>query len=241
MTAPLFASLGIVHPDHVAVTTSSLDAALADYLALPGARLMRGPGNNDVQRVRYAFVRLAEGMVIEILEPLAESPIRTHVQRGGGTYHLCHAVLDIVHAAKQARIAGAREVVPPTPDPAFDGRRVAFFHHPLHGLFELVELALAVAAERPPAATPSPSVAASRSGVPSADISERLRRVFRQVFSDLPDAEIESATFGQTRGWDSLTHLQLVGQLEIDFGVTVPADAIGSLTSFARMLEFVGR
>lgn len=244
--ASFFSSLAIAYVDHLAVTTPTLELALDDYLSLPGTRLLRGPGINEAQRVRYAFVRLAEGTTVEILAPLADSPIAAHLQRGGGAYHFCFAVDDLAESTRQALAHGARPLVAAKPDPAFDGRRVAFFHHPAHGLFELVETrpTSAASAETPAADTPSPvptRAVTAGPAVPDAtsDAAARLRRVFVLVFPDLPEAEISAASYGLTSGWDSLTHLQLISQTEVEFGLAVPADAMGTLTSFASLLAFV--
>lgn len=40
----MFSALGVRYVDHVAVTTRDLMTTLADYLSLPGARLINGPG-----------------------------------------------------------------------------------------------------------------------------------------------------------------------------------------------------
>lgn len=129
-----------LYVDHIAVTTPHFEETIRDYLALPHARFTRGPGQNGSQNVRYAFVELERGMRVEILglPSGGRSPIAPHVERGGGAYHLCYAVVDLELSITAAQTAGARLVVPPKPDPAFDGRPVAFLVHPAHGLFELV-------------------------------------------------------------------------------------------------------
>jgi catechol 2,3-dioxygenase-like lactoylglutathione lyase family enzyme len=139
MTRSLLSSCGVVYIDHIAVTTPDFDKTVAEYLSLPGSRLLKGPGNNPTQKVRYAFVLLDRGMVIEILGVGEDSPIERHVRQGGGPYHFCYAVEDIDRSVAQARMSGARIVADPAEDVAFDGRRVAFLFHDSLGLFELVE------------------------------------------------------------------------------------------------------
>ena len=133
--------LGVLGVDHIAVTTRRFEETLADYLSAPGARLERGPGWNAIQRVDFAFVILGDGLAVEILglkEGVA-SPIEEHARRGGGAYHFCYVVRDIDAAMREVRAAGGFVVTPPTPDVAFDGRRIAFFMHRAHGLVELLE------------------------------------------------------------------------------------------------------
>jgi catechol 2,3-dioxygenase-like lactoylglutathione lyase family enzyme len=141
--------LGILGVDHVAVTTRHFEQTVADYLSLPGTRIERGPGWNPTQRVDFAFVALGSGLTVEVLglRPDVESPIEEHVRRGGGAYHLCYVVQDLDAALARVKEARGKVVVPPTPDVAFNGRRIAFFIHRAHGLVELVEAA----------ATPAPS------------------------------------------------------------------------------------
>ena len=76
----MFSALGIRYVDHVAVTTKDLMQTLADYLTLPGVRLINGPGQNIAQDVLFAFVDLGAGGIVEVLAPLSEqSPIYSHL------------------------------------------------------------------------------------------------------------------------------------------------------------------
>jgi catechol 2,3-dioxygenase-like lactoylglutathione lyase family enzyme len=145
----LLARLGVLGVDHVAVTTRRFEETLADYLSAPGARLERGPGWNPTQKVDFAFVSLSGGLAVEILglRDGVASPIEQHARRGGGAYHLCYQVGDLDAAMEVVRAVRGKIVTPPTPDVAFDMRRIAFFMHRAHGLVELVE------------AAPSPSAA----------------------------------------------------------------------------------
>lgn len=244
----LLASCDILYVDHIAVTTSVFDQTLGQYLGLPGARLIRGPAANPAQKVSYAFVQLGEGVTVEILSPLEGAPIARHVQQGGGPYHFCFAVRDIESAVYNATSAGAKVIVSSIADVAFDGRRVAFLFHPSLGIFEFVE---AFPTEQRPAACPpdpkhyavssalSADRHAARPASTSTAIQRRLKRVFHTVFPVLDDASVMNAAFNQTKHWDSLMHIQLIMVLEAEFGTSIPADEIGSLTSFALILEML--
>jgi catechol 2,3-dioxygenase-like lactoylglutathione lyase family enzyme len=137
----LLARLGVLSVDHVAVTTRRFEDTLADYLSAPGATLAKGPGWNPTQKVDYAFVAMRAGLTVEILgfKEGVDSPIESHVRRGGGAYHLCFVVADIDRALAEVKAARGLVVLKPTPDVAFNGRRIAFFMHRAHGLVELVE------------------------------------------------------------------------------------------------------
>ena len=91
MEPTLFRQCNIMYIDHLAVTTLDIGKTLADYLGMPGARLVRGPALNPLENVLYAFVQLSEGLVIEILGVREGSPVSRHVSQGGGPYHFCFA------------------------------------------------------------------------------------------------------------------------------------------------------
>lgn len=240
MTQSFLVACQVLYVDHIAVTTPVFDQTLDDYLGLPGARLLKGPALNPAQKVRYAFVRLADGIVVEILGVESGSPIATHVQHGGGPYHFCYAVADIADAVACATDAGAKLLVAPVPDTAFDGRHVAFLFNRSQGLFEFVEafprLGDARVADRPlPAA-----VAAARLTVSAADdIPERLAIVLRRVFPALESTAVSKAGIGNAPGWDSLAQIRLVMEIESAFGVDVPSEIIPELTTYERILQML--
>jgi acyl carrier protein len=54
---------------------------------------------------------------------------------------------------------------------------------------------------------------------------DKIRKSLR-----LPNLEA-GARMGAVRGWDSLRHVRLMLELEKEFGVRIPTDQFGSLTS----------
>jgi acyl carrier protein/catechol 2,3-dioxygenase-like lactoylglutathione lyase family enzyme len=232
-----------LHVDHVAVTTARFEDTVRDYLAVPGARIQRGPGFNDQQRVRFAFVRLDGGLVIEVLglPESGESPIESHVAKGGGAYHVCYAVADIEASLANTVKAGARVVVAPKPDPAHDGRPVAFVIHPAHGLVELV------AAYPVELTLPAPVIAGHHGGHagppagqlrPSETIDRELIGAFKSVLKKLSESEIRSGQLGSTKGWDSLAQIQLTMEIERRLGIRIPMRQVEKLTSFDAFATF---
>ena len=103
----MFAEIGALWVDHVAVTTDRFEETAQHYLSLPNARILRGPGWNAAQEVHFLFVSFGGDLCIEILGLPSEgsSPISGHVASGAGAYHLCHAVrdLDVAISAAEAR------------------------------------------------------------------------------------------------------------------------------------------
>lgn len=55
-----------------------------------------------------------------------------------------------------------------------------------------------------------------------------------QVRSVPPDAAM-----GKTRGWDSMSQVRIMLDLEEKFGVDISSDQFGELTSLARIEEFL--
>jgi methylmalonyl-CoA epimerase len=116
--------------DHVGIAVVSLAEALPVYAAILGlepAHVEEVPSEG----VRVAFLPLAGGGVIELLEPLAAagstSPVGRFLEkRGPGVHHLSFRVPDCRAAIQGAGAAGIR-VLPPAPRPGSRGTLVAFF------------------------------------------------------------------------------------------------------------------
>jgi methylmalonyl-CoA/ethylmalonyl-CoA epimerase len=83
---------------------------------------------NERQKVRELFV--TDGTTtVELLEPLGEgSPLKAFLNRNasGGLIHLALEVSDLDTAIARVIAAGGRLVARPTPDVAFNERRIAF-------------------------------------------------------------------------------------------------------------------
>ncbi|KGY07307.1 hypothetical protein NM06_17935 [Vibrio sinaloensis] len=223
----MFSSIGVLAVDHYAVTTKDLISTLKDFLSIPQAKLLRGPGKNPAQNVNYAFVELNGMGVVEILSPLNEtSPILNHINNGGGAYHLCYTVNDLDAAIQTAsQKFGAKLVVEPRVDGAFDGRRVAFLAHPLHGLFELIE------------AYPSTILIDTETAVESIDTSD-IRGEIQNIYRDIVGVNVEhfaSVTMESNPEWDSLKHLLLIMEIEKQFEISITASEMSELTSLVKL------
>jgi acyl carrier protein len=66
-------------------------------------------------------------------------------------------------------------------------------------------------------------------------VLEALARVFGRPRSDIP----EDASTATLADWDSLRQLELMLELELEFGVRVPAEAMTELQSVAEIEEFL--
>jgi acyl carrier protein len=68
---------------------------------------------------------------------------------------------------------------------------------------------------------------------------DRVRQVMADVFS-LDAAEIaEDASIETVTGWDSLAHLELMMELEIVFGVQIPASVMPDLLSVEAIEDYL--
>jgi methylmalonyl-CoA/ethylmalonyl-CoA epimerase len=83
---------------------------------------------NEVQKVREMFI--SDGnIVLELLEPSCEtSPISGFLKRNraGGLIHIALEVHDLESALRRVEDSGGKVILAPTPDIAFQGRRIAF-------------------------------------------------------------------------------------------------------------------
>ncbi|WP_349360299.1 VOC family protein [Stappia sp.] len=233
--------IGALWVDHVAVTTGSFEETSRHFLAMPGARTLRGPGWNNSQKVHFLFVTFGGDLCIEVLglPENGDSPIAAHVDGGGGAYHLCYAVADLDMSLKAARSVGARVIVEPRADDAYDGRRVAFLMHPAHGLFELVE---AYGSFAPRTSLPElPAATAPAKPSVNDDLAADLESAFRKIFTKgLPEAR-DSWRIGEVETWDSLGHMRLVMEVERRFDVSIPSANLSRLRSFDDFLSFLSQ
>ncbi len=249
MMQSLLVLMEVLYVDHVAVTTPVFDQTLANYLGLPGSRLLRGPALNPVQKVSYAFVALREGMTVEVLGLAEDSPIERHVKQGGGPYHFCYAVANMEASISGAESAGAKLLASPVADIAFDGRRVAFLYHEAQGVFELLEAfpsqkSGSVMADGNRRTAP-PNISMPQTDVSVADTDtdtdKRLRKVFGRVFPLIGEADITATAINITPGWDSLTHIRLMMEIEAEFAIDILPDDIGRLTNYCSILKKLER
>ena len=234
----IWKACGVLYVDHVAVTTKDLNQTINDYLGLPNARLLRGPGNNTKQNVDYAFIQIENGLVIEILGVLPNSPILEHVSRGGGAYHLCFSVGDLDAASSIAKKHGAIQVLEARNDDAFDGRRVAFFLHSRHGLFEFVEAYPSIIYENNMARYEHELFDSGEVDnlLPSNKrVHDKVYEIFLRIFPREKPENFISSSIGNITGWDSMGHLMLMMEIEKEFELRFDVTEMSELDSFVKI------
>jgi len=128
---------------HVGVAVPSLEPTTQMLSDLFGYRVVSGPFDDPIQKVRVTFLAKSDRDVaeIEVIAPLGgDSPIESMLAKsGGGAYHLCFETSELEGALEHARKNGCIVVSPPVPAVAFQGRRIAWIYTRSRQLFELVE------------------------------------------------------------------------------------------------------
>lgn len=125
--------------NHVAVALKDLETGKGFWEKALG---LEAKGIEEVpsEGVRTAFYKAAEGVNVELLEPMGEtSPIAGFLERRGpGIHHLCFEVDDLDAALAEAEAAGCKRIKDPSPGAHHS--RVVFLHPKTTGGI-LVELA----------------------------------------------------------------------------------------------------
>lgn len=128
---------------HVGVAVPSLEPATDALSALFGYRVVSGPFDDPIQKVKVSFLSTSEKDVaeVELIAPISsDSPIQSMLAKGGGgAYHLCFETSDMEAALRHAKANGCIVVSGPVPAVAFEDRRIAWIYTQSRQLFELVE------------------------------------------------------------------------------------------------------
>jgi len=115
--------------NHIAIAVPNLEAAMAKYRNVLGAKVSE-PVDQPDHGVITVFVELPNTK-IELLHPLgADSPIANFLKRNpdGGIHHLCYEVEDIHAARDTLKMSGARILGSDEPKIGAHGKPVLFLH-----------------------------------------------------------------------------------------------------------------
>ena len=230
----MLSELGIIELDHTAYAVGDLNASLSDFLSLEGSVLLRGPIDNLTQGVNEAFVKLKDGSVIELLQPLNDKSPVYQASLKGGVVHQCWRVKDLSRAISYALENGARLVSEPKPDPAFFGTAVCFLYCKDIGLFELVD-------NLPYEKTRF--FASSFTDKPSNQdigLSDKLASIFMNHLK-IDKEFLADASMDNLQSWDSVTHLSIMLEVEGIFNVSITPEQIQILTSYKAILNFLSK
>lgn len=133
--------LGRYRLHHVGIVVPKLEPVVAQYAGAFEFQETTLPFDDKAQRVRVAFVRVADDTWLEFIEPAgADTPVTQFLAKTrGGYHHVAFEVGDIETAVRE--FEAARAVVVCRPVVGFEGRRVAFLFPNLQPnlLTELIE------------------------------------------------------------------------------------------------------
>lgn len=73
------------------------------------------------------------------------------------------------------------------------------------------------------------------------DLQGRLTRCFAAVFPSLTEGQITTASLDTVEGWDSVAAATLITTIEEEFGVEFDVDAVGDLTSYQAISNYLSR
>lgn len=71
------------------------------------------------------------------------------------------------------------------------------------------------------------------------DPDRRVREIIARVFQLTPEEAAGELRMGNPRRWDSMGHMQLVIELEAEFGLTFPTYAIAELVGVATIVQAI--
>jgi len=71
------------------------------------------------------------------------------------------------------------------------------------------------------------------------DITERLTRVFRKVFDDESIVLSPELTANDVDGWDSLSHINLLIAIELEFGIEFKQNEIQSFANVGELMKSI--
>lgn len=73
------------------------------------------------------------------------------------------------------------------------------------------------------------------------DVYSTMTAVFRRVFDDESFELADTTTAQDIPGWDSLTHINLIIEIEDEFGLKFTVDDIAGLKNVGEMVAMVER
>ena len=126
---------------HIAYVCNNIEPKADSLCNILGWKRVCNPVIDRNQGVRILFLKMCDGSLMELLEPLGpDSPVHRFLENGGGLYHLCYEVDNLDEKLQQITKDGEAIVVEtPMNAPAIENRRVAFVVTNQQDLIEFVE------------------------------------------------------------------------------------------------------
>jgi methylmalonyl-CoA/ethylmalonyl-CoA epimerase len=129
---------------HIGIAVDSITAAEKFYKEFLNLKLVDGPFDDPVQKVRVAFYSNSgfAGFEIELIEPLSDDSPGAKIiadTKRSSAYHMCIEVDNLQTTLENIRKDGGIVVSQPVPAVAFDGRRIAWVFTKTRHLLEILE------------------------------------------------------------------------------------------------------
>jgi acyl carrier protein len=70
---------------------------------------------------------------------------------------------------------------------------------------------------------------------------EKLKSAFAESMPLAEGINCDEIAYGKTNGWDSVAHMALITQIEVDFDVMLATDDVIDLSSFPKAKEILGK
>lgn len=70
---------------------------------------------------------------------------------------------------------------------------------------------------------------------------DALQQIFLDTFPLDPDVDWTAVRYGETPGWDSLAHMQLITELEDSCDILIDTDDVIDLSSFDKAVEILAK
>jgi acyl carrier protein len=71
--------------------------------------------------------------------------------------------------------------------------------------------------------------------------TERLDQAIRDGLALPQSVDVQTIAWGQTEGWDSVAHMQLVAALEAAFGIMIDTDDVIAMSDYAEIRRIVSQ
>lgn len=113
--------------DHICFAVKDLREGISYWEEVFGYTQMTEIVENSLQRVKVAFLKKKNSILIKLIEPLEGNiSLVNFVTRGGGFHHLCFKCQDINNGVDELKGKGLISLVPPQPGEAFNNHEIAF-------------------------------------------------------------------------------------------------------------------
>ena len=89
--------------------------------------------------------------------------------------------------------------------------------------------------------TAKPPIGSAKVAVMAADILERVKKVTVEELSVKEEEVVDSASFQEDLGADSLDVVELVMAFEDEFGIDIPDEEVGEIKTVGDAVNYIGK